>query len=381
MAPSASPQYSPERFSGTVTISPPVISAYYRQAPIGVGKLSFPGGRPPVNVSCKGGRSPNTEGVRNTLVVALRDSQLAIPKTGLALPSRKPIAWGIFGMNEPIITCPHCKAEVRLTESLAAPLIQAKVVEREREVARRESAIQAKRADLARAVELAEQQLTTRLKTEREIAAEEAKRVQLSELERKSQEVAHLQRELQECETKLAEAENAKAELIRKQGELEDEKRQLALQIETSVQESQSDIRHKTKQEAEDALRLDIMEKEKQIASMQRQLQDLEQIYQYLTGPGFRQRIEAIVEKFSNMQTDLERERKTMMRLRAKREGQIKDVIESTVGMYGDLQRVAGRALEEIDGLTQIARRVEARRKRVPPNHRVEPTAARGRTH
>ena len=93
-----------------------------------------------------------------------------------ALPRRKPIAWGIFGMSEPIITCPHCKAEVRLTESLAAPLIQAtrkKIAEREREVARRESAIQSQRAELARAVELAEQQLTTKLKTERAIAAEE----------------------------------------------------------------------------------------------------------------------------------------------------------------------------------------------------------------
>jgi hypothetical protein len=35
-------------------------------------------------------------------------------------------------MNEPIITCPHCKAEVRLTESLAAPLIQAKKYLREK---------------------------------------------------------------------------------------------------------------------------------------------------------------------------------------------------------------------------------------------------------
>ena len=284
-------------------------------------------------------------------------------------------------MNEPIITCPHCKAEVRLTESLAAPLLQAKIVEREGEVARRESVIAAQRAELARAVELAEQQLTTRLITEREIAAEEAKKAQLSELESKSQEVAHLQWELQECETKLAEAKNAEAELIRKQGELEDEKRQLNLQIETRVQESLSDIRHKAKQEAEDALRLNIVEKEQQIACMQRQLEDLELIYQYLTGPHFRQRIEAIVEKFSNMQTDLERERKTMMRLRAKREGQIRGVIEATVGMYGDLQGVAGKALEEIDGLTQIARRVEARRKRTPTNHQVEPIAGRGRTH
>ena len=104
--------------------------------------------------------------------------------------------------------------------------------------------------------------------------------------------------------------------------------RVMDLQIETRVQEALSHIRHKAKQEAEDAMKLKVLEKEEQIASMQRQLEELDLLFQYLTGPRFRQRIEAIVEKFSIMQTDLERERKTMMRLRAKREGQIRGVIE-----------------------------------------------------
>jgi hypothetical protein len=291
-------------------------------------------------------------------------------------------------MNEPIITCPHCKAEIRLTEALAAPLIRAtrkKIAEQEAVVARRESAIRAQRAELAKAVESAEQQITTRLKIERErIAAEEAEARLLlaTNLESKSQEVADLQRELQERDNKLAEAQKAQAKLIRKQGELEDAKREMNLQIETRVQESLSDIRHKAKQEAEDALKLKVLEKEEQIASMQRQIEDMELIYQYLTGPRFRQRIEAIVEKFSSMQTDLERERKAMTRLRAKREEQIRGVIESTVGMFGDLQGIAGKSLEEIEGLVQIARRVEARRKRNITHRRVaEPIAARGRTH
>jgi hypothetical protein len=128
-------------------------------------------------------------------------------------------------------------------------------------------------------------------------------------------------------------------------------------------------------------MNLKVLEKEEQIASMQRQLEELDLLFQYLTGPRFRQRIEAIVEKFSIMQTDLERERKTMMRLRARREGQIRGVIESTVGMYGDLQGIAGKTLVEIDSLAQIARRVEARRKRGPENHRAEPISVRGRTH
>src|SRR5262249_55053237 len=54
----------------------------------------------------------------------------------------------------------------------------------------------------------------------------------------------------------------------------------------------------------------------------------MELVYQYLTGPKFRHRVEAIVEKFSDMQADLDRERKVTMRLWAKREAQIQGVIE-----------------------------------------------------
>ena len=285
---------------------------------------------------------------------------------------------GIFGMNQPTITCPHCEAEITLTESLADPLIRAtrkKIAEKEAEVARRESAIEAKRAELAKAVESIEQQFTTKLETERErIAAEEAEKARLrwaTDLERKSQEVADLQRELQERDNKLAEAQKAQTELIRKQQELVDAKREMDLQIETRVQDSL----HKAKQEA-----LKVSEKEEQTASMQRQIGELELIYQYLSGPRFRRRIEAIVEKFSSMQTDLERERKAMTRLRAKREEQIRGVIESTVGMYGDLQGITGTSLEDIDGLVQIARRIEARRKRgLAPRRITEPIPDRGR--
>ena len=49
----------------------------------------------------------------------------------------------------------------------------------------------------------------------------------------------------------------------------------------------------------------------------------MEMIYRYLTGPRFRHRIEAVVERFSEMQADLDRERKAMTRLWAKREEQI----------------------------------------------------------
>ena len=74
-------------------------------------------------------------------------------------------------------------------------------------------------------------------------------------------------------------------------------------------------------------------------------------VYKYLTGPRLRAHVESIVEKFTEIEADLARERKTMTRLWAKREEQIRGVIESTAGMYGDLQGIAGKGLNEIEGL------------------------------
>jgi hypothetical protein len=81
----------------------------------------------------------------------------------------------------------------------------------------------------------------------------------------------------------------------------------------------------------------------------------MEMVYQYLTGSTFRQRVQAIVEAFSSMQEDLDRERKVIGKQWAKREQQIEQVMQSTVGMYGDLQGIAGKSLQEIEGLEMKA--------------------------
>jgi hypothetical protein len=85
----------------------------------------------------------------------------------------------------------------------------------------------------------------------------------------------------------------------------------------------------------------------------------IELVYAYLTGPRFRHRIDAIVERFTDMQQDLDRERKLMMRLWAKREEQLRGVLDSTAGLYGDLQGIAGRAMPEIESLD--VRMIEAK--------------------
>jgi hypothetical protein len=77
----------------------------------------------------------------------------------------------------------------------------------------------------------------------------------------------------------------------------------------------------------------------------------MELVYQYLTGHRFRQRVTAIIEKFEEMHADLAKERTTMTKLWAKREMQIQAVLAATAGMYGDLQGIAGQAIETIEAL------------------------------
>lgn len=384
---------------------------------------------------------------------------------------------------EPTIICPNCKTQIKLTESLAAPLIEVTRRDYEKRLAEKDS-------DVARLV-----------KAEREkIAVDEARKAKLavgSDLETKTRELAELQSVLKEREVKLAEAQKAQAELIRKQRELDDARREMELTIEKKVQESLGSAREQGRKDAEEKLKLSVSEKELTISSMQKQIEELkrraeqgsqqlqgevqelelesllrskffadtiepvakgefggdalqrvnnsagqmcgtilweskrtknwsdgwltklrddqrtakaeiavlvsqalpkdvdtfdlidgvwvtqpraaipvammlrqslieitaarqslagqqtktEMIYHYLTGPRFKQRVEAIVEAFSSMQEDLDKEKKAITKQWAKREEQISRVMNSTVGMYGDLQGIAGKSLQEIEGL------------------------------
>ena len=374
--------------------------------------------------------------------------------------------------TDPTITCPHCKAEVRLTESLAAPLVEATR-------AQFEAKLQAERATIAKAEQ------------------EKARLALAADIDRQAKDLADLKGVLAERDAKLAEAQRAQAEAIRKQRELDDAKRELDLSVEKKVQESLAAARAQAKQEAETDLKLKMAEKEQTITAMQRQIEDLkrraeqgsqqlqgevqelelegvlkrsfpadvftpvakgefggdvvhavargeglvcgtilweskrtknwsdgwlgklrddqraakadlavivtqalpkgietfghvdgvwvtgtrtflplavalrhtllelalarqagegqqtkmELVYQYLTGPRFRQRVTAIIEKFEEMSGDLVKERATMTKLWARREMQIQAVLTATAGMYGDLQGIAGQAIETIEAL------------------------------
>jgi hypothetical protein len=193
-------------------------------------------------------------------------------------------------VNEPTIICPSCKLEIKLTESLAAPLLEStrqqfeqQLAQKDREVAAREQAMRDGERQLAEAKQSLDrqvaEQVAARLKLDRErIVAEESSKAKLAaamDLEQKTREIADLQEVLKSRENKLAEAQQAQAEILKKQRELDDEKRELDLTIEKRVQAGLTATRDQARREAEEEQRLKVAEKEQTIAAMQKQIEEL----------------------------------------------------------------------------------------------------------
>lgn len=193
-------------------------------------------------------------------------------------------------MTEPTITCPNCKTEIKLTESLAAPLIEStrkqfeqQLAQKDSDIATREQAVREKEKLLVDTQNKLDQQVADQveeqLKKDRgRITAEEAKKARqaaANDLELKSREVTDLQEVLKSREEKLAEAQKAQAGLIKKQRELDDAKRELELTVEKRIQEGLDATRQQAKKEAEDEQKLKVMEKEQTITAMQKQIEDL----------------------------------------------------------------------------------------------------------
>jgi hypothetical protein len=213
-------------------------------------------------------------------------------------------------MVEPVVMCPSCKKEIRLTESLAAPLVEAtrrqyeqKLVDKDSEIFRREAEIRKQEKAVADAQKAIEEEIAQGIRKEREkIAADEAKKARLlvsDELRGKTREVNDLQEILKTKDDKLAEAQKAQAGLVRKQRELDDAKREIDLTVETRVSQSLVAVRDNAKREAEEELKLKLTEKEETIAGMQRQIEVLkrkaEQGSQQLQGEAQEVELESVL--------------------------------------------------------------------------------------
>jgi hypothetical protein len=87
-------------------------------------------------------------------------------------------------------------------------------------------------------------------------------------------------------------------------------------------------------------------------ASAEGRDQKMDVVYRYLTGPEFRERVNAIIQTFVGMQNQLSQEKRALMKHWSRREKQIQTVLNGLSGMYGDLQGIIGTAsLAEIETL------------------------------
>jgi hypothetical protein len=87
-------------------------------------------------------------------------------------------------------------------------------------------------------------------------------------------------------------------------------------------------------------------------ASAEGREQKMDVVYGYLTGPEFRERVNAIIQTFVGMQDQLNQEKRALMKHWSRREKQIQAVLNGLSGMYGDLQGIIGTAsLPEIETL------------------------------
>ena len=85
--------------------------------------------------------------------------------------------------------------------------------------------------------------------------------------------------------------------------------------------------------------------------SVQGKNEKMEFLYSYLSGTEFKHRVEAIVEAFTNMQSEIEKEKRYFANKWARDEKNIRQVIDSTYGMHGDFKGIIGGGLAQIKGL------------------------------
>lgn len=189
-------------------------------------------------------------------------------------------------MTEPTITCPSCQTEIRLTESLAGPLVEQtrrefalQLAAKDQLVAQAQEQAASEKQRLEQERQAIEATIANRLDDERKtIAAEEAARAKRQvelDVQGKDRQLAELTELLKSREQKLAEAQAQEAELLKKQRALDDQKRELELSVQKQVNEALEAVRAKAKLEAEEALTLKVKEGETRIASMQQTIEEL----------------------------------------------------------------------------------------------------------
>lgn len=98
-------------------------------------------------------------------------------------------------------------------------------------------------------------------------------------------------------------------------------------------------------------LRESIVQLSKAVSSQENKGDKMHMLYDYLTSNTFSMQIEAIVDGFSQMKSDLESEKRSMQRIWKQRDKQIEKVITNTIDMYGSIKGIAGNAVQSVKAL------------------------------
>jgi hypothetical protein len=77
----------------------------------------------------------------------------------------------------------------------------------------------------------------------------------------------------------------------------------------------------------------------------------MQMLYDFLTSPSFKLQMEAIVDGFTKMKSELDREKRAMQRIWKEREKQLDKVLMSTAEMYGSVRGIAGNAIQPMKAL------------------------------
>jgi len=98
-------------------------------------------------------------------------------------------------------------------------------------------------------------------------------------------------------------------------------------------------------------LRESIIQINTAVGSQENKGDKMHMLYDYLTSTTFRMQVEAIVEGFTQMKTDLESEKRSMARIWKQRDKQIDKVTINTIEMHASIKGIAGNAIQSVRAL------------------------------
>lgn len=183
--------------------------------------------------------------------------------------------------NETNITCPKCGAEIPLTEAVSHHIREQLAGDFDKQRQELNAAIAAREEKLNTArMELEQRQQALQAEVSRQLAAE--RQALLAEAGRQAEarlgtQIRDLESQVTEQRGKLKTAQDAELALRKRQREVEESAANLQLEVARKLDAERAKIADTARQQAVEAERLKLADKEKLIGDLQREIQNLKQ--------------------------------------------------------------------------------------------------------